>query len=670
MVFSLRLLGGVSLDGDGASLTGPAVQRHRLGLLALLAVGRPRAPTRDKLMALLWPERDTERARGLLNQAVHVLRRTLGPEAVLSTGEELRLNPGLVWCDVTAFEEGISAGELERAAGWYAGPFLDGFFLSDAPEFERWAERERERMAAAFAGVLESLAEKAGAQKDSRRAADWWKRRVAHDPYDSRAVARLMLALEASGNRGAAILHAEAHQRMLREDLGLESSPEVLALAERLRSSPAESGPWLPPESAAVPARLPASPTGDRPVAETPAPPAPAQSTPKRPLLRYGVIATASIGTLLAAIRLGSDRIDARVPATASPIAVDEIARAVANELDRRQRGDTGVRLPQHRTSSIPAYELYLRGSDPSVLRTDSSARQALEYFRRAVALDSNYAAAWAGLARLTMRVGFLGNAADFPQVQARADAAARRAIALDDSLAEAHATLALIRMRAHNLPGAEAALRRAIALDPRVALHREWLVKLHIWAGRPEEALAEAQRAVQLTPMSPTANAELARALLANGRCDEALARLASLTGLEPPLARVAVLQAMCYAQKGMWPEAIEAIRPEGGVDDRVSGLFGYLLARGGRRDEASKMLDALVEADRTGGGMSWSIALVYLGLGDLTQALPWLDRSVENGTLAAVSEHGPLARTLLDSLRGDPRIARIRQRLGLLNR
>lgn len=670
MVFTLRLLGGLSLDGDGASLTGPAVQRHRLGLLALLAVARSRAPTRDKLMALLWPERDTERARGLLNQAVHVLRRTLGADALLSTGEELQLNPGVVSCDVTAFEDAVTAGELERAAALYGGPFLDGFFLSDAPEFERWVERERERVAAAFAGVLESLAEKAGAQKDWRRAAECWKRRVAHDPYDSRVVARLMLALEASGNRGAAILQAEAHQRVLREDLGLESSPEVLALAERLRSEPAGSGPWLPPESTAAPASLPAAPPGTGPVTRTTSPPAPAQTTRKHSLPRYGVIAAVTLGALLAAFRLRSDHTAAGAPVTPAPIAVDEIARAVANELDRRQRGDTGVRLPQHRTNSIPAYELYLRGSDPSVLRTDSSARRALEYFRRAVALDSNYAAAWAGMARLTMRVGFVGNAAEFPQVQARAEAAARRAVALDDSLAEAHATLALILMRAHDLVGAEAALQRAIALDPRVALHREWLVKLHIWAGHPEEALAEANRALQLTPMSPTANAELARALLANGRCDEALARLATLAGLEPPLARVAGLQAMCYAQEGMWPDAIEAIRPEGGVDDRVSGLFGYLLARGGRREEASRILEALVEADQTGGGMSWSIALVYLGLGDLDRALPWLDRSVERGTLAATNEHAPLARTLLDSLRGDPRIVRLRQRMGFPNR
>ena len=57
-MFSLRLLGGLSLQGDRTTLTGPATQRHRLALLALLAVSGSRTLSRDKLIALLWPERD------------------------------------------------------------------------------------------------------------------------------------------------------------------------------------------------------------------------------------------------------------------------------------------------------------------------------------------------------------------------------------------------------------------------------------------------------------------------------------------------------------------------------------------------------------------------------------------------------------------------------------
>ncbi|MFL5475062.1 MAG: winged helix-turn-helix domain-containing protein, partial [Gemmatimonadales bacterium] len=120
----LRLLGGPSLSGNGSTVTGPATQRHRLALLALLASSRYRPQSRDKLVARLWPERDVEHARNLLNQGVHALRRVIGEAGIISVHDELRLDPATVACDVVAFEDTIAAGELERAIGLYTGPFL------------------------------------------------------------------------------------------------------------------------------------------------------------------------------------------------------------------------------------------------------------------------------------------------------------------------------------------------------------------------------------------------------------------------------------------------------------------------------------------------------------------------------------------------------------------
>jgi predicted Zn-dependent protease len=219
-----------------------------------------------------------------------------------------------------------------------------------------------------------------------------------------------------------------------------------------------------------------------------------------------------------------------------------------------------------------------------------------------------------------------------------------------------------------HDVTDAEASLRRAVALEPETALYREWLGKLLIWTGRFAEALAEARRAVELAPLSPTSNAEVARALLANGRCDEALAQLEKLTDLEPPLARVAAIQAQCYIQKRMWPEALAATRPSVEQGQMFySGLHGYALAGAGRREEATRFLNTLLEREPTDPGLSWHIALVYLGLGELDRAVPWLDRAAEGMAITAGMEMAPTAARLLDSLRGDPRIARIRRRMGL---
>src|SRR5690606_25331154 len=125
-MYFLKLLGGASLEGDAGPLTGPAVQRHRLALLAILAASRGQGISRDKLVAWLWPDSDAERARGLLKQAVHAVRRALGPEAILSAGDELRLNDAVVASDVSAFEQAVAADDPARAVAVYGGPFLDG----------------------------------------------------------------------------------------------------------------------------------------------------------------------------------------------------------------------------------------------------------------------------------------------------------------------------------------------------------------------------------------------------------------------------------------------------------------------------------------------------------------------------------------------------------------
>src|SRR5688500_5466658 len=99
----IRLLAGSSIEGPDGPVPGPVLQRHRLALLALLATAPNGSLSRDKLIAYLWPESETDRARHLLRSAVHVLRRSLGENAVLSLGDDLRLNPEIVASDVSEF---------------------------------------------------------------------------------------------------------------------------------------------------------------------------------------------------------------------------------------------------------------------------------------------------------------------------------------------------------------------------------------------------------------------------------------------------------------------------------------------------------------------------------------------------------------------------------------
>jgi serine/threonine-protein kinase len=149
-MLQLKLFGAPGLERDGVQLTGRASQRHRLALLALLAQAPGDRLSRDKLIAFLWPESDPERSRNLLKVATYVLRSTLGDDALVSTGDDLRLNTDLVRVDSVELEAALARSDFERAVTLYTGPFLDGFFLSEAPEFDHWVDRERDRLAGGY----------------------------------------------------------------------------------------------------------------------------------------------------------------------------------------------------------------------------------------------------------------------------------------------------------------------------------------------------------------------------------------------------------------------------------------------------------------------------------------------------------------------------------------
>jgi len=339
-----------------------------------------------------------------------------------------------------------------------------------------------------------------------------------------------------------------------------------------------------------------------------------------------------------------------------------DIAGAVARALDLQLGATTLASIRRGSTSSIAAYELYLHGNDPSLTRSDSGARAGLEYFRQAIALDPNYSAAYAGLSRMHMRLAS-GDDREMTRANrlALGEQAALKAVALGDSVGDAHAALGLVRKHNNDFTSAATELTRAVALEPTNARFREWLSQLYVATERPKEALVEARRAQELDPLSPTANAEVANALIANGRCDEALVQLEKLRLLRQPLLRAGHSAAMCYARKQMWPEAIaEMQRISVNAGPRGQALLGYLLARGGRTAEARQILAAGLDRERRTNTGAFTIAAAYAGLGENDQAFTWLDKSVDDRSLALDD-----VAVIFAGVRADPRFDRFRQRL-----
>jgi DNA-binding SARP family transcriptional activator len=229
----LQALGGLTLiDAAGTPLI---TQRRRLGLLALLAAAGGRGLSRDKLVAYLWAESSTEHARHALEQLLYSIRRQIGDEILLGT-DPLQLNPRVLASDVGDFERALARDDLAEAAALYHGPFLDGFFLSDAPAFEQWAESERGRLATAYEGALHRLAREAGGRGQHTIEIDWWRRLAALDPLSERSALGLARALAGAGDWAGALHHAEVYESFVREELAMAPTPELTAFVQRIRT--------------------------------------------------------------------------------------------------------------------------------------------------------------------------------------------------------------------------------------------------------------------------------------------------------------------------------------------------------------------------------------------------------------------------------------------------
>src|SRR4051794_5838530 len=300
-MLDLRTLGGVALLRAGVSIERPAIARKPLALLVLLTSAGIQGLTRDKLLGYLWPEADEERGRSVLRQTVYALRRDLGsPDLLLSSAASIRLNPEVIRTDLAAFHEAAGAGDWDTAAQLYRGPFADGFYLAEAPEFERWVETERQDLEARLRRGLDGAARRACEAGDHQAAAEWWRRVLRYDPLNSRTAVELIEALERSGQPGLALEAARDHGDVLQAELGTGVGAPIADAVRRISaglSHPNQAGP--------VPAsRVPVA------AVATPGPGPPSVSLPAKPRVRRGRALGAAVFGIIGLAALAFTRRD------------------------------------------------------------------------------------------------------------------------------------------------------------------------------------------------------------------------------------------------------------------------------------------------------------------------------------------------------------------------
>lgn len=290
----LHLLGTLDLTGPAGCDPQPVLRgAKRLGMLAYLALARPRGfHRRDILLALFWPELDTERGRANLRSTIYLLRQCLGAEAIPGRGaEEVGVDGGQLWCDAVAFEQALDDGRTDEALALYRGDLLPGFHIPGVPEWERWLEGERVRLRTRAVAAAAALADSAAERGDHPAAIHWSRRLVAIAPHDEAAVRRLMTRLDAAGERSAAMDAFHQLERGLDTELGIAPGAETRALAEQIRDRPAPAPPRPAP----------------RPVTPAPAPAEEAAPAAPRPRgRRAGILIGALVLVGVAASVVGS----------------------------------------------------------------------------------------------------------------------------------------------------------------------------------------------------------------------------------------------------------------------------------------------------------------------------------------------------------------------------
>ncbi|HEX4593403.1 MAG TPA: winged helix-turn-helix domain-containing protein [Bryobacteraceae bacterium] len=346
----------------------------------------------------------------------------------------------------------------------------------------------------------------------------------------------------------------------------------------------------------------------------------------------------------------------------------DEVARDMAGEIKIKLAAIGGLARPA-RAVNPEAHDEYLKGRYEWNKRNPASLARALEFFQRAVEKDAADPAAYAGLADTYAILGVAGyDWLPISEAMAKAKAAALKAIEIDDTLSEAHSSLAFVTYSYDwNWHEGEKEFKRALALNPSNAVAHQWYSEYLCDLGRWPEGIAEAETAVALDPNSLIIQENLARPYYYSRQLDRAIEYSKKTLDLDPNFAVSHLRLGRAYAGKGMFAEAAAEFQRFAdlvGGSTLATASLANIRARAGDRKTALRLAAELKAAAAGKPVPAYQFAIVYAGLGDVDQAIKWLEGAYrERNDFLLVMKNEPL----FDNLRADARFQDIERRIGL---
>lgn len=670
-------------------------RRKNQQLMKILLSRRGQVFSTDQLIDFMFADQEPEAALGNLRGRVGELRRVLEPDMARRTDSRyvLTLASGYCfsdqascWVDTEQFQQELDAArQARKQADWTnavkyaqaAVALYRGEYLAEDP-YEDWLLPLRQQWRERFLEALEGEAEAHLKLGDFSAAAESSRKAIRYEPTRESAHRCLMLTLYFAGQQAEAQKAYEACAQTLQRELSVEPSAETIKLHQQLQkrelaapasalSSPAVNSILVLPfanltqepetdyfsdgltdDLIAQLARLP----GVKVIAR-----ASAMRFKESLHLPQDVAKQLNVDLMLE----GSVRRDAhhvRVVAKLKKTGTDEylwvesyerpltdlfaiqseVAQRIALALKARLSPREQARLVRRPTHSMEAYHVYLKGRFFLNQNTEEGYHKAIQHFQKAIAMDAQYALAYAGVADAFNALAFFNFLAP-KDGYLQAKEAALKALELDESLGEAHAALGEVKLFYEwTWPEAEVALRRAIELNPGYPTAHALYSRFLLYHQRFDAGLDHIRQAQELDPLSMGVNRDVGYAYYLAARYEAAHAQLQLALELFPQDRYAHFLLGLVYLEQGQFEQALAAFeaaeQSDAGGDPYLGMLIqanrGIVRARQGKRKQAQAVLAQLLKRSPQRDRAS-VIASLYAALEDYGQTFHWLGKAYE---------------------------------------